>query len=144
MGLARLAMFNQFSNCLRSATTKVAACDRSRGRIPAMSKLRPCSDRRSHAHALHVDFRITNSGRKRTVTGGRSGSMMRLSRSSIACLPTSYAGCRTTVGGGALLGPGVALDADQSTEALFLGTPFTRWRAGERVSPPPAETTFPS
>ena len=42
-------------------------------------------------------------------------------------------GQRTTVGGGALLGPGVTLEADQFTEALFLGTPFSRWRAGARV-----------
>lgn len=47
-------------------------------------------------------------------------------------------GDRTTIGGGALLGPGVTLEADQSTETLFLGTPFTRWRAGERISSPSA------
>lgn len=42
-------------------------------------------------------------------------------------------GDRTTVGGRALLGPGVVLESDQFTETLFLGTPFTQWRAGERV-----------
>jgi hypothetical protein len=41
-------------------------------------------------------------------------------------------GDRTTIGGGAWLAPGVTLDADQATEALFLGTPFTRWSGGER------------
>ena len=41
-------------------------------------------------------------------------------------------GDRTTVGGGALLGPGFTLDADQTTETLFLGAPFPHWRAGER------------
>lgn len=50
-------------------------------------------------------------------------------------------GDRTTIGGGALLGPGVALESDQVTEALFLGAPFTRWRAGERV-PDPATSLF--
>lgn len=43
-------------------------------------------------------------------------------------------GDRTTIGGGAFLGPGVVVEADQATEALFLGAPFTRWRAGERIS----------
>jgi hypothetical protein len=47
-------------------------------------------------------------------------------------------GDRTTLGGGALLGPGVTLDADQTTEALFLGTPFAHWHAGERRSSRPA------
>lgn len=42
-------------------------------------------------------------------------------------------GDRTTVGGRALLGPGLVLEADQFTETLFLGTPFSQWRAGERV-----------
>jgi len=42
-------------------------------------------------------------------------------------------GDRTTVGGRALLGPGFSLEADQFTETLFLGVPFNRWRAGERV-----------
>ena len=45
-------------------------------------------------------------------------------------------GDRTTIGGHALLAPGVTLEADQATEALFLGTPFTHWRAGQRVLPP--------
>lgn len=44
-------------------------------------------------------------------------------------------GHRATLGAAALLGPGVVVDADQCTEALFLGTPFTHWRGGERVSP---------
>ena len=45
-------------------------------------------------------------------------------------------GDRTTVGGSALLGPGVLLESDQATEALFLGTPFTHWRDGQRVPRP--------
>lgn len=45
-------------------------------------------------------------------------------------------GDRTTVGGGAWIAPGVVLEVDQATEALFLGTPFARWRDGERVRVP--------
>jgi hypothetical protein len=44
-------------------------------------------------------------------------------------------GDRTSVGGGSMLGAGFVLEADQVTEALFLGLPFTRWRSGERVPP---------
>lgn len=40
---------------------------------------------------------------------------------------------RTSVGGSAFVGAGFVLESDQSTEALFLGMPFTRWRGGERV-----------
>ena len=43
-------------------------------------------------------------------------------------------GDRCTLGASALLGPGVTLGADQTTEVLFLGTPFTQWREGARVS----------
>lgn len=42
-------------------------------------------------------------------------------------------GDRCTVGAGAWLAPGLHLEADQVTEVLFLGPPFTRWRAGRRV-----------
>lgn len=42
-------------------------------------------------------------------------------------------GDRTLLGGGALLAPGCTVEADQATEALFLGAPFTRWRNGKRV-----------
>lgn len=42
---------------------------------------------------------------------------------------------RCTLGGGALLGPGVHLGPDQATETLFLGAPFTRWQNGQRVPP---------
>lgn len=40
---------------------------------------------------------------------------------------------RCSIGGSALLGPGFVLDADQATETLFLGTPFTRWSEGSRI-----------
>ena len=43
-------------------------------------------------------------------------------------------GDRCTLGAGALLGPGLILGADQATEALFLGTPFTHWHTGQRLS----------
>lgn len=49
-------------------------------------------------------------------------------------------GDRTSVGASAILGAGFTLDSDQATEALFLGMPFTRWRAGDRV---PAAEDFP-
>jgi hypothetical protein len=52
-------------------------------------------------------------------------------------------GDRTTIGGSALLAPGVVLDADQSTEALFLGAPFTRWQAGQRVPHPQSTSLNP-
>lgn len=45
-------------------------------------------------------------------------------------------GDRTTIGGNAILAPGVTLESDQSTEALFLGAPFTHWRKGQRINPP--------
>jgi hypothetical protein len=48
-------------------------------------------------------------------------------------------GDRCTVGACALLSPGLTLAADQATEALFLGTPFTHWRDGARIAP--ADTT---
>jgi hypothetical protein len=41
-------------------------------------------------------------------------------------------GDRCVIGAASLLGPGVTIDADQSTEVLFLGTPFTHWREGSR------------
>ena len=43
-------------------------------------------------------------------------------------------GDHTTLGGGAMLAPGCTLEADQATEALFYGAPFTRWRNGQRVN----------
>ena len=43
-------------------------------------------------------------------------------------------GDRCIIGASALLSPGVSLEADQATEALFLGTPFTHWRDGQRIS----------
>ncbi len=54
-------------------------------------------------------------------------------------------GDRTTLGGGAMLAPGCTVEADQATEALFFGAPFTRWRHGQRVdeddhSPNPSST----
>lgn len=48
---------------------------------------------------------------------------------------------RTSVGGCALLSAGFVLEADQATEALFLGAPFTRWRAGQRVPSPSTESS---
>lgn len=43
-------------------------------------------------------------------------------------------GDRCVIGASALLAPGVTLESDQATEALFLGTPFAHWRAGTRVA----------
>jgi hypothetical protein len=31
------------------------------------------------------------------------------------------------------IGPGVRLEADETTHAFFLAPPFTRWRGGRRV-----------
>lgn len=45
-------------------------------------------------------------------------------------------GDRCVIGASALLAPGVTLASDQATEALFLGTPFAHWRAGQRSSDP--------
>ena len=42
-------------------------------------------------------------------------------------------GDRCVIGASALLAPGVTLESDQATEALFLGTPFAHWREGARV-----------
>ncbi len=50
-------------------------------------------------------------------------------------------GDRTSLGGGAMLAPGCTVEADQATEALFLGAPFTRWRDGKRVI---EDTHFPN
>lgn len=48
-------------------------------------------------------------------------------------LGTVTIGDRTSVGGCALLGPGVVLGSDQVTEALFIGNPGALWRGGERI-----------
>ena len=53
-----------------------------------------------HPDPPQVERRTISCGNSRIVTGGRVGSMMRFSSSSIACLPTSYAGWRTTESGG--------------------------------------------
>ncbi|MCX6938812.1 MAG: hypothetical protein NTU80_13145 [Verrucomicrobia bacterium] len=50
-------------------------------------------------------------------------------------------GDRCTLGAGALLAPGLHLEADQATEVLFLGPPFTRWRQGQRLSSTQPTTT---
>jgi hypothetical protein len=42
-------------------------------------------------------------------------------------------GDRCIIGASSLLAPGFTLAPDQATEALFLGTPFTRWQAGQRI-----------
>ena len=42
-------------------------------------------------------------------------------------------GDRCVIGASALLAPGVTLESDQATEALFLGTPFAHWQKGTRV-----------
>lgn len=60
------------------------------------------------------------------------GGLDREGRSNLVIGPVAI-GDRTTVGGRSLLGPGLVLEADQFTETLFLGTPFSHWRAGERV-----------
>lgn len=52
-------------------------------------------------------------------------------------------GDRCTLGAGALLAPGLHLDSDQATEALFLGPPFTRWRQGTRVPHESASSAGP-
>jgi hypothetical protein len=52
-------------------------------------------------------------------------------------------GDRATLGAAALLAPGVVIESDQCTEALFLGPPFTHWRGGERVPPSAASRHEP-
>jgi hypothetical protein len=63
-------------------------------------------------------------------------------RASLTVGPVTL-GDRTIIGASALLGAGFVLESDQATEALFLGFPFTRWRAGDRV-PPEEEFLQPS
>lgn len=46
-------------------------------------------------------------------------------------------GDRCILGASSLLAPGVTLEPDQATEALFLGTPFSHWRDGQRILPDP-------
>lgn len=53
----------------------------------------------------------------------------------ILTVGTVTIGDRTSVGGSALLGPGVVLESDQVTEALFIGSPAALWRGGERIHP---------
>lgn len=63
---------------------------------------------------------------------GHFGGLDAGGRSTFTLAPITI-GDRCVIGASALLGPGVTLDADQATEALFLGPPFTHWSQGTRV-----------
>lgn len=76
-----------------------------------------------HEVVLGVDTRLV----------GHFGGLDPEGRSTFTLGPITL-GDRCVVGAAALIGPGVTLDSDQATEALFLGTPFTHWRRGARVS----------
>lgn len=71
---------------------------------------------------------------------GHFGGLDSSGRATLTLGPVTI-GDRCTLGAGALLAPGLHLESDQATEALFLGPPFTRWRAGERISSTQPPTT---
>lgn len=71
---------------------------------------------------LGLDVRVT----------GHFGGLDAAGRSTMTLGPVTLRD-RTTIGAAALLGPGLEIDADQATETLFLGPPFTCWQNGRRV-----------